>query len=775
MAIRVHNANQSAAQPRYVNFMLSERRREAAYESGAITGNTLRFTTPPMAGVVAHKQWDDGRDAIYTAYGNWPACGVALTSQYGDPTHGETSDLVAEADDLTLSFDLHANYGDSSCGVVTSWNPAAIPRVFVVNANGTEEEIAPGIRSVTPTLRVDGNRMKQVIWAVHHNGWHVEHALTVWHNQAVGEFDTLFSWSDEQSASWYATAPKIRFRYDYPVKLKFGANEGFKALNAQGGEIALTGSDTVIQLPMSFANGNENTGSGSVSRWSWLGRMYHGRQFTVKGWMSADTTAEPLTNINHLNGVGNATEWDGYYLFGGKVGVLPLASPDGGRTTVHRASYDITSWHFANWNRGKGGDDDNTEWSDGLIFHRVANQVGLTGGLSMVGLSQCIHGYQELYDAQCAIGDWGARSGLWMLRDGSYKLPSTTPGSRFSLRNLYPDAQSTESYFGKPDLTGAIPPNDNGSGDGFDGEHYVMGTVYSCYQLAKWDYYAYRMVNNYAHATALMASQGRPYADQPYSLRGDREPGRAFTAAIQFGAVLPEVRGLMMQVALQFGASVARRWDYRASNNHTGGPASWIYLYNLPTYAYNGTNFVTGPMWTTHSLPGLYMMYLLTQQTIYKTMFEEIGSTIFPYGTINLRPTYQVNVSVGATAQVGWQPAYYIRCKDDGWVLANDSDRTSPAGDGTGTAFNSYFNGPSGHHELGGDALRGWGMGGTVAYALLGENARGKARAADCVQTLARQSTAPSLPTPRGWWMSGYMAWGNLYDRRTTFGWGDNA
>ena len=246
MAIRVHNANQSAAQPRYVNFMLSERRREAAYESGAITGNTLRFTTPPMAGVIAHKQWDDGRDSIYTAYGNWPACGVAQSSQYGDPTHGETSDLVAEADDLTLSFDLHANYGDSSCGVVGSWNPAAIPRVFVVNANGTEEEIAPGIRSVTPTVRVDGNRMKQVIWAMHHNGWHVEHALTVWHNQAVSEFTTTFLWSDEQSSAWSIPCPKLRFRYDYPVKLRFAVNEGYKTLNAQGNEIALTGSDKAL-------------------------------------------------------------------------------------------------------------------------------------------------------------------------------------------------------------------------------------------------------------------------------------------------------------------------------------------------------------------------------------------------------------------------------------------------------------------------------------------------------------------------------------------------
>ena len=775
MAIRVHNANQSAAQPRYVNFMLSERRREAAYESGAITGNTLRFTTPPMAGVIAHKQWDDGRDSIYTAYGNWPACGVAQSSQYGDPTHGETSDLVAEADDLTLSFDLHANYGDSSCGVVGSWNPAAIPRVFVVNANGTEEEIAPGIRSVTPTLRVDGNRMKQVIWAVHHNGWHVEHALTVWHNQAVGEFDTLFSWSDEQSASWYATAPKIRFRYDYPVKLKFGANEGFKTLNAQGGEIALTGSDTVIQLPMSFANGPQSSNDGSMDRYNWQGRMYHGRQFAVRGWMSADTAVEPLTNINHLNGVGDATEWDGYYLFGGKVGALPLASPDGGRTTVVRPSYAITSWHFVTWNRGEGGSDANAVWSDGLVFDRVANQSGTNGCLSMVALSQCVRGYQELYDAQCAIADWGVRSGLWMLRDGSYKQASTAVGSRFTLRNLYPDSQSTENYFGKPGLTGAIPPNSNSSGDGFDGEHYVMGTLYACYQLAKWDYYAYRLVNNYANATALIASQGPPYSPQIYSLRGDREPARVMTAAIQFGTVLPEVRGLMLRTLNSLGGSLQRRWDYLANNNHTGGPANWVYLYNLPEYAYNGTNHVTGPMWTSHSIVALYMMYLLTQQAVYKTMFEAVGSTIFPYGTINLRPTYQVSVAEGATAQVGWQPGYYIRCKDDGWVLANDSDRTSPAGDGTGTAFNGYFNGPGGHHELGGDALRGWGIGGCVTYSLLGENALGKARAADCVQTLARQSTAPSLPTPRGWWMSGYMAWGNLYDRRTTFGWGDNA
>ena len=106
--------------------------------------------------------------------------------------------------------------------------------------------------------------------------------------------------------------------------------------------------------------------------------------------------------------------------------------------------------------------------------------------------------------------------------------------------------------------------------------------------------------------------------------------------------------------------------------------------------------------------------------------------------TINLRPTYEITAG-NATAQTGWQPGYYIRCKNDGWVLANDSDRTSPAGDGTGTAFNGYFNGPSGHHEIGGDALRGWGIGGCVTYSLLGENALGKARAADCVQTLARQ------------------------------------
>ena len=769
MAIRVHNANQSAAQPRYVNFMLSERRREAAYESGAITGNTLRFTTPPMAGVIAHKQWDDGRDSIYTAYGNWPACGVAQSSQYGDPTHGETSDLVAEADDLTLSFDLHANYGDSSCGVVGSWNPAAIPRVFVVNANGTEEEIAPGIRSVTPTLRVDGNRMKQVIWAVHHNGWHVEHALTVWHNQAVGEFDTLFSWSDEQSASWYANAPKIRFRYDYPVKLKFGANEGFKTLNAQGGEIALTGSDTVIQLPMSFTNG-----TGDNDRYDWAGRMYHGRQFAVKGWISADTAAEPLTNINHLNGVGDATEWDGYYLFGGKVGALPASA---GRAEIIRPDYATTTKHFVTWNRGMTAVDDIAVWSTGLVFARYAAASSTNGNLDMVGLSQCIRGYQELYDATAAVGDNGLRPGLWMKRDGEYWVNPT--GSRgCPLLGMYPQDVSGQNYFGKGSNTGAIPPNSGlitppdyrSTSDGLDNEHYVLTALYSYYQLAKWDYYAYRMVKNYAYSNAMSGQRGDPYPGGS-GLSGNRGPARLISTTIELGTVLPEVRGLMLSLAVGFGNEIKRNLTYRRLGGSRQGPANWVYAQSPGSWTPNGSDASHGTMWQSHQLPMLYMLYLLTQDAEYQTMFEEVGSTVMLYGTVNLLSGYTGNIG-SATSKVGWQVTYEQQIYSDGRCHPLDRDRTSDS-----AVFSDFFDHGSGSNfSIGGNDLRGWAMPGPVAYALLGQNSAAKARAYQCAWTCAEDTfVSNTLPTPRGCWVSGYMAWGNLYDRRTTFGWGDNA
>jgi len=499
--------------------------------------------------------------------------------------------------------------------------------------------------------------------------------------------------------------------------------------------------------------------------------MYHGRQFAVKGWISADTAAEPLTNINHLNGVGDATEWDGYYLFGGKVGALPAAA---GRTQVVRPIWTEVHKHFVNWNRGLGGNDAIAVWSDGLVFARKSSQSGTNGALSMVGLSQCVRGYQELYDAEAAIGDWGMRPGAWIKRDGSYWV--NTPGqAKCSLYVMYPHSGNTQSYFGKPDNTGCIPPNSENNGDGMDGEHYVLTTLYSYYQLAKWDYYAKKVVEDYAYATAMFSRRDAPYNGGD-GIAGNREPARTIAAAIQLGAVLPEVRGLMMAAAVaptgSFGSAMRRNLHYRRTPP-TGGPANFVYLESPGAWTPGTSDRSCGTMWAGHQLPMLYMAYLLSQIEDYRVMFEEVGQTVMLYNSINLLSGYVGNANEGSpTAKVGWQVPFETQAHSNGFCFPADRDRTSDS-----AIFSDYFDHGSGSNfSIGGDKLRGWAMPGPVAYALLGQNSAAKARAYQCAWTCAEDTfVSNTLPTPRGWWMSGYMAWGNLYDRRTTFGWGDNA
>lgn len=762
MTVTIANAGGSA-QNRYAYFTLPTAKADTYGEviscTGGATVNAYRHrilsTTPQLVpnGTV------DTNKSIYVAKSNWASGNTSLTLAAGTPEENE--------------FELHAAFGTSQCGTVLSWSPSMLPRVFKVLANGSEVELASTLRSVSPVMRIDGTHLKQAIWEVHEGGWHIRHAMLISTNQAVAEFSTSFLWSDEQFASdWRIPVAAIRIKYDYEVKLKFEANEGF----------TYSDSNRTITLSTTFlgASGTHQ------DRLSWDGYWYHGKRLAARGWMlgqvggvvSADRTL--FDNAAFLDGVASSAEWEGNWQFTGRVGIVP-ANP----TEVVRPVYADTTHHYISWDRGTGGSDDFDAWSTGIVFARYQGTAGYAGNIDYQGGSQVIHGYQPLYDFEAAVADYGLRP-RWVLRDGRRveKTPASHP-SHMALSSMYPHNGFVRWNFGRALSNSATrPPANSGSlGDGMDSEHFLVSSICAYYQLAPWDDFAYTLIVDLAYTHSINQRRGGIYALGNGS-SGDREPGRLLTAAMQMGKVCPDLRGLMFDLCFNangsFLASHKANLAYR-QNPPTRAPFCKWMKFDTNGNSYNitdsrGNNFiaVSGPLWEIQSAVAFHHAYLLSGDPVAKQMAMEIGENCFLNGTVTLQVGYDIpSEYYGLTEQPGRQLTFYLASRADGYGPTPEQ-RVS----GTVASPNADFDvlcGSIPAAGVGGDGFRGWAYQGTYWYANYGENPVAKSYAQESLRTLLRSQT---VTTPRGWLQSNWRSWGDLTYKLAEvaskgFGWGD--
>lgn len=769
MTVRVHNAGASA-QNRYTYFMLPKWRSTELGEvidcSGGATCTAYKHEILSNTAQLGPVRTPDGNAVMYAVASDWAAGATSLTLAAGTPVESE--------------FALHAAYGTSQCGEITAWGNRHIPRVFKVTTTGgsltsgviTETEISGtgsgSLRSQTPTFRIDGTHIKQAIWETHVGGWHIRHAMTFATDQAVAEFSTSFLWSDETyAADWKIPCEGIRLKYDYEVKLKFEDNEGF----------LYTDSDRTITLPSRFENGD-----GSSDRYSWVGNWWHGRRIAARGWMLGQVAGEVTADRElfdvcaHLNGVASASEWDGDeagklgFQFSGKVGPVPV------NTGIRRPDYADTTRHFVSWDRGTTSDDDFNDWISGLQFARYYSANSEQGNLAMQDGSQVVHGYQELYDFEASVADYGLRP-CWVTRDGNRypPIPWAQP-SNMTMDGMYPfnPGQFTRFNFGRSNSnTSWSIPNGGDNQDGMNSQHFVVGTLCAYYQLAKWDDYAYTLLIDIAATHAINQRRGDTYTGGSNG-GGDREPGRCLNAALQMGKVCPELRGLMADLCLSpvgsFGVSYQGTMHY-ISNPPASSGGAVMSVSNITSWTDSFGQAWTldySPLWQAHGIVGIYQLYLMSGHTAYSDMAHRLMDGLHSYAVVNVLPDYVVP-GIGVTAAPGLQLPFCIAVHNNG-VHPSAAQRVSSHPD-FARLVGSF---PGTSDSIGNDDLRGWIYPIHVLARTVGRTPTTRTVATTCLQTILRSTTL----TPRGWWQSNWDSWANLSQKLAEcqangFGWGD--
>ena len=738
MSIRIRN-NNASAQTRFVPFVLP---------LGYVEANSLGDWIDLSSGGQALKQWDDGQDAIYVATDTWAS--------------GLTTATMSAGADPDAVFSLHPAYGTSQCGTVLSWARSAIPDVFI-RVGGVDINICPNLKNSTPTLRIDGNQMKQAVWESHFDGFHVYHAISYYSDQAIADVYTHFFWSDETYPSpaepysrtntgWRRPCSQIKFVYGQEVLPKFLANEGWVRSNG----------NATLTLPLTFTNG-----SGSSDYYSWDDTLYHGRALSVRGWMFGRQPGVTVTAdedsfdvCDHLDGVASATEWEGYWQYGGAVPAVPTNPTD-----IVRPDYATTNLHYISWNRGTGGDD--TTGAIGLVFARYANDLGLQGCLGLVAGGAVIHDYQRLYDYEAAVVNWGLRPERWVKRDGSFYLPTTTRGERLCLSGQQPHINGpsfTDINFGRNNIrdhqdTYWNVPSSGNNQDGFDGQHRVSATLTAYYQLAKYDYFAYRLILEWVRTEALNQRRGGNFA-LGSGMSGDREPARCIYSVVQAGAACPEtdpiVRDLLTNPAGSYLTELYANLDFQSrppGGSLASGWSHWMTVGSTtPTTTTNGIqlNGLCDMIFTALGASSLWLLWKYTGDARAYDLFVKSATSVVRDGRIYLPAGSPVGA--GAADVSGWVFPYEQRVN---WNFSTQSDRGIRTTDAQRTYGSSdYSNIVQG---IGGVALRRWAIGGAYCISQHHPDAdiRNKARE---VYLALGQGTG----TPLGWIHSYYIAAGTL-------------
>lgn len=743
MVLRVHNANAST-QSRYANFTIP-----LAY----VTANSLTDHIELGSGAIASKQWDDGQDAIYTVLDDW-ATGTG------------TDTMAAAGTPPDPKFALHAAYGESACGTITQLLSSVIPNVYAT-ISGSDRLLNPTMRSMTPTIRIDGTLLKQYVWEEHFNGWHVYHAVNFYTEQALADVYTSVCWSDESyAADWKIACTGLKWVYGHEVLPKFLANEGFVRSNG----------NKTITLSTTFTNG-----SGSSDRYSWAGNMYHGRQLAVRGWMFGRTPGvtvpgdEDIFDVaDHLDLNCSATEWEGYWQYQGAVGPVPQ-NP----TAITRPDYATTNLHYVSWNRGTGG---NTgSGGVGLVFARYGNSSALQGGLGLTAGGAVIHGYQRLYDYEAAIVDWALRP-RYIKRDGTYPVPSTTPGQRFCLSSQYPHINSGTSYtdlnFGRNNARGTqntswILPNSDSTVDAMDAQHRTCTTLAAYYQLAKWDYFAYRLLKDWMVVETHNQRRGGAFA-LGSGMSGDREVGRCVFAAIQPAAACPELWPQARDVCLNPSGSYLTTLLENEFSPPPDGPVTthswWMFPGNIdggntPYTTSTGTylNKAVDCIFQSVGTCGLWALWKMSGDIRIYNYYINAATTVFRDGTIYLpagEPAW--SAGDGAADNSGWTLPYEMRVNWDANGSTNGRGRRTS--DAQRTFGHTDF-GPT-HaaddrtkivYSVGGKALRRWGIGGAYLASRVHPDASVRARARNVYLT-----DGLGTGTANGWLQSYFIAAGSM-------------
>lgn len=717
MVLRIYNHGASA-QTRYAQFTLP-----LSYVAAQSLGDHIDLGSSR----VASKQWDDGRDAIYSVSGTW-ASGSA------------TATLSATTDPGT-AFSLRSCFGSSVCGAIDTVSVRCIPRIVVVKSGLPDRVITPSDpNGWTITNRIDGTLLKQRIWKYSNDGWHVEHAMNFHNGQAVADVCTSVMWCDVRAPIWSTPCDSIRYEYGHEV-VPYFENENWASAN--GGRHQ--------SFETTFTNG-----SGSNDYYSWAGNMWHGRRIILRGWMlgrdentsGADTTLFGV--IETVDVHGSETEWAGAWLYSGAVPEQPTNA-----SSIFGPNWADTTRNYVSWDRGIGASD--PTGGVGPCFVRYGNSPGLSGALGLNHGGSILYGNQRLRDYSAAIINHAMRPNRYVTLAGEYWRPSTVRNEKLCLLGFSPHQGSTGEPFLRTGGGQTYPPNSNNTTDGFDAQHRVNPALTTYYSLAKHDYAAWLLLRDWVYTMSLDTRRGGGFTIGS-SMSGSREVGRMVTSLANPMAVAPELAPECLDIFVRgFRDAVKANLSCRRHlplGSYRDGWSSWMFEDNLlggdsAQTLSNGVVLrrIVQPVFEAIGTIGLWTLWKETGDTTIRDMYYEVAGTVVLHGTINLPlgGTYSTTVA-------GWWPGGIMRV--DGWTAgqtiygraATDQQRTEGHPDFTKVVNNTY-----------GEALRRWGIGGYYLASRIHPDPLVRARAASVVTVLQGGTS-----TPIGWIHSYFKSAGAL-------------
>lgn len=739
MTIRIKNHGASA-QTRYVNFTLPQ----ASFET---YGTTIDLSN----GATAVRQYTDGRGHVYTARATWSTASSGVTSVTAS----------AGTPDPDLEFTLHEAFGSSSCGDVVTWSPSCLPwQAMMLDANNVERPICPSLRTSTPTIRINGSRLKQAIWEAHEGGWHVWHVLSVWHDQALARFQTIFMWSDEQyTEAWSMPCRGVRMRYAHEVSAIFGSNEN----------IVASENNRTLTIPFSFLNGTWNDAFAN-----WDNRIYHGRAFCIEGWMFGRTGSTVpgdetmFAAAAELDAVADHTEWEGSFLFAGVVGDEPTYP-----TSIVEPNWSQTTRGYVTWDRGHGGSDSlGSGGKQGLASRRNSRDTGFTGAFGMSTGHQVVRGYQELRDFRAALRRYGMYA-IYMYRDGSMPLAGSTP--RFELNQGYPHVNSgnpiTQYNFGRQlglNVTNTdwlLPPK-GGVVDNHSNEYLMFSLPPAYHELAKDDYFAYLIVLWFARTRTLDQRRGGVYTGGS-GMSGHREWGRTINACALTRAVCPDARGYIDDTLFHPAGSYGAMAKINLSFQDTPANLRLGPVYNTGFLAAGATTvspgfanqFGTDAIFEGFAAVGIFQLYKLAEdpaeKALYLDIFEKVATTQILYQSVYI-PAGTYNSGATEYSASGWYLIYDVLVGTRYITVGNrqvliPSGEVIPESARIVTSPGGSLNRP--YWLQSGQALACWPIGFLWLYSEVGANPLARARARDMYLTI----TGPGGQPP-SWLFSAWKA-----------------
>lgn len=526
---------------------------------------------------IAHKQYDDGLDAVYVApppedgwpIGFSPPTNIAVTAYTGaDPQY---------------RFQFHPSFAVDQCGSTPVFDLGFLPELVVDRPATSGGELVvrcsgllpwtQGVHPVTNQPIPNGGSLRRYFsTSGHAEGWHLFFHIWFDSGSGVAEFAAEVMHSDHLARRMVAEGKTNPDDTDFwtvwcnHVTLRWPRGSEVKAKYVEEGHTFPTAHE--MRLSTTFTSGTAQTGSSNGMYANWAGKWFSQYGMGFRGFLLRDRASYPDEGTRFDEAAAmfarfDAETWDGHWGGGGSSG-HGLSSTIINQPAQVRARYGQTGMHFVTWDRGAGAADSVS--NIGLTCKGSINATGGQGNMDGVYGHSVFLGANTIRDYEVASADACKRAhwvwadalnhdpitptGWWYTERGRITVPSFAErglplmgfergGPSSGLSNTY--------YFGRTGRgaeRGMELPQTGGGNffPGWDDNHMFNPTPCAAFRLTK-DPFTYQMLSWFLNSTIEMNGR-RPLnpGAQIGGSMGSRGPGRLFVTLANLWECAPGMR-----------------------------------------------------------------------------------------------------------------------------------------------------------------------------------------------------------------------------------------